>query len=129
MTIAVEGKASESFDPTMEQWLDDASNGKKKRLAYLQKKLNLGHIPPQIRYQLVHRTGSAVIEAQRFGAGAGVMLVHSFSQEDERLGDYQAFLELYGVQGGSGQLVSVRRIEVVDLYCGWVRGDGKYLKM
>jgi hypothetical protein len=129
VTIAVEGKASETFGLTVEQWLDKASEGKKTRLAYLQKTLALPQVAPHIRYQLLHRAGSAVAEAHRFGAPTAVMLIHSFSQEDEGLVDYQAFLELFGVQGGPGQLAGVRKTQGVDLYCGWVRGDEKYLRM
>jgi hypothetical protein len=129
VTIAVEGKAPETFGPTMEQWLDNASEGKETRLAYLQKKLSLGEAAPQIRYQLLHRAGSPVIEAQRLGARTAVMLVHSFSEEDEGLVDYQAFLELYGVHGGLGDLVRLAETQGIELYCGWVRGDEKYLRM
>jgi len=127
--IAVEGKVAESFRKTMDAWLKDASKGKQERLTYLKDMLGLDAIPGKIRYQLMHRTASAVIEAERFGARRAVMLVHSFSPEDEGLEDYQAFLGLYGVSGRPGKLVRVKRVHGVHLYCGWVRGDAKYLEM
>ena len=70
-----------------------------------------------------------MIEAERFGAKSAVVLVHSFSAEDEGLQDYQAFLALYGVKGEPGDLVRLKRTHGIDLYCGWVRGNPKYLEM
>ena len=69
VSIAVEGKVSEPFGPTMEEWLVNDSEGKRKRLEFLINKLSLEKpIPKTIRYQLLHRTVSAIIEAKRFNA-------------------------------------------------------------
>ena len=47
---------------------------------YLCALLGLGELPhPQIRYQLLHRTASAIIEARRFKTDEAAMIVHSFS--------------------------------------------------
>ena len=82
VSITVEGKVAEPFGPTLGEWLQDASAGKSVRLDYLKKRLCLrGDVSPDIRYQLLHRTASAVIEAKRFNASKAVMIVHSFSQE------------------------------------------------
>ncbi len=83
ISIAVEGKVSEPFGPTVEQWLTESSPGKVKRLAYLLSLLGLCSVSDTTRYQLLHRTASAIIEAQRFNAAHAVMLVHSFSQSSE----------------------------------------------
>ena len=62
VSIAVEGKVSEPFGPTLGEWFKNASDGKRKRLAFLQEQLGLtGSIPDSIRYQLLHHTASAVI--------------------------------------------------------------------
>jgi hypothetical protein len=98
------------------------------RLPYLQDVLGLGDIPGDIQYQLLHRTASTVIEAERFGARRAVMLVHSFSPTDDGLEDYQAFLGLYGVNGRPGVLVRLKRTHGIHLYCGWVHGEPKYLE-
>jgi len=80
ISIAVEGKVSESFGPTLAEWNPANSNGKMRRLEYLKEQLDLSQaLPPLIRYQLLHRAASAVIEAHRFTAKYAVMLVHSFS--------------------------------------------------
>jgi hypothetical protein len=83
ISIMVEGKVSEPFGPTVEEWLIKASPGKYERLEYLRNQIGLDkEFSPHIRYQLIHRTASAVIEARRFCAKTAVMIVHSFSQED-----------------------------------------------
>lgn len=62
IVVMVEGKVSESFGPTLEEWRKDASAGKTERLAHIKGKLGLANNPPPgIRYQLLHRAASAVI--------------------------------------------------------------------
>ncbi|GAB4580874.1 MAG: hypothetical protein Fur0022_36180 [Anaerolineales bacterium] len=77
VSIMVEGKVSEPFGETLEIWLQDASEGKKKRLKILRDILGLKIEPPlNIRYQLFHRMASAILEAKRFNAKYAVMVVH-----------------------------------------------------
>ncbi|MCP4538321.1 MAG: hypothetical protein GY832_14385 [Chloroflexi bacterium] len=129
ISITVEGKVSESFGPTLKQWNAKASKGKMRRLAFLKEQLGLSQdLSLHIRYQLLHRTASAVIEAQKFNAKSAVMLVHSFSQNEEGFEDYQAFLNLFDVTAEPNQLVSAKHTQGIDLYCGWARGNAKYLK-
>ena len=80
ISITVEGKVAEPFGPLVSDWFRNPSEGKKKRLAFLCKTLGINpdHVEP-IRYQLLHRTASAVIEAERFNAKHALMLIHSFS--------------------------------------------------
>ena len=122
VSIAVEGKVDESFGPTLSEWQDGASEGKRKRLDFMLRLLGLSAEPPgNTRYQLLHRTASAVIEAQRFIAPQALMLVHSFSQSDASLSDYQAFLALFGVAGDVNQVVSAGTRSDVHLHFAWVR--------
>jgi hypothetical protein len=73
VSITIEGKAEESFGPTIGEWKKEASPGKSERLDYLTEVLGFQKpIPDDIYYQLIHRTASAVIEAERFGAGQAV---------------------------------------------------------
>jgi hypothetical protein len=128
VSIAIEGKVSEPFGPTIGEWMKDASKGKSIRLDYLKQQLGLtSEIDPNIRYQLLHRTASAVIEAKRFNASKAVMIVHSFSQENLWFEDYAAFLALYGKSAEAGELISVAAIDGVELYIGWAKGDTKFL--
>ena len=105
-SITVEGKVDESFDRTIDDWSKDGSLGKRERLEFLTRTIGLSTEPPGgIRYQLLHRAASALIEAGRFFATNAVMLVHSFSNEDIGFQDYQAFTELFGVSPRPNQLV------------------------
>jgi len=123
VVIMVEGKASESFGPTLGEWRVNGSDGKKRRLEYLQEVLQLdGELADEIRYQLLHRTASPLIVAEQFHATSAIMLVHSFSKENEWFDDYSTFLALYGVQAQMGVLQEAFRGTNVKLYCGWAKG-------
>lgn len=130
VSIAVEGKVSESFGPTLQEWAAEKSPGKVTRLAYLCEELGLADgpdIPNSIRYQLLHRTASAIIEAKRFGANQAIMLVHSFSQSHEWFEDYAAFAALFQVKVEPGQVVDAGHCGDIQLSLGWVCGDARYL--
>ncbi len=129
LAMMIEGKVSESFGPTLTEWNASQSAGKQQRLAYIQKELGLSQaIPGAIRYQLLHRAVSAVIEARRFNAKNALMVVHSFSQQDEWFEDYQRFVALFGVNGCGKGLVKLSNSGNVQLYSGWATGSGEYLK-
>lgn len=128
ISIAVEGKASETLGPTIGEWMKYASEGKKERLSYLCSLIGLDvSLLGNIRYHLLHRTASAIIEAQRFHAKYAVMLVHSFSQTAEGFDDYNQFVELFGVTAGTNKTVFGGKYLDVHLYLAWVSGDKRYL--
>lgn len=127
--IMVEGKVNESFGPLLGDWLREASPGKRKRLAFLQEKLGLaGAVPESIRYQLLHRTASAVITGEQYRAAAAVMLVHSFSQERTGWADYRAFLELFGVDAEEGCVQRLPGASPIPLFAAWAVGDPRFLE-
>ena len=121
-SITVEGKVAESFGENMAQWLTpDASDGKQNRLKFLVELLGLGANPPdQIRYQLLHRLGSAVIEAKRFHANVALCVVQSFSPTNEGLTDFQAFCALFAQHPQPGEVVKLRHRDGVTFYAAWV---------
>lgn len=128
VAIAVEGKVSEPFGPTLAEWNTSASIGKQERLEFIIQSLGLKNEPPScIRYQLLHRTVSVVIEARRFNAQSAVMLVHSFSQDALWFEDFQAFLGLFGVQSQVNQLSWLKELQGINLYAGWVKGNREFL--
>lgn len=127
VSIAVEGKVSEAFGPTVQEWQAESSPGKAARLSYLLNVLGLSTVSEAMRYQLLHRTASAIIEAQRFNAAHAVMLVHSFSQSSEWFQDYAAFVALMGGSAKENSLVSVGSRSGVSLHLAWVRGNASYL--
>jgi hypothetical protein len=123
VAIAVEGKVNEPFgDQTVSEWRLEGSPGKVKRLEYLFDILGLSDDERigSIRYQLLHRTASAVIEARRFGARHAVMLVHSFSEADLWLKEFQAFAELFGATVEKHTVSPVKDLDGVRLHIGWV---------
>lgn len=127
VSITVEGKVSEPFGPTIHEWQAESSPGKTKRLAYLLSLLELPSTPESLRYQLLHRTASAILEAKRFNAVHAVMLVHSFSRSKEWFADYAAFVTLMGGTASINSVASVGSKSQVSLHFAWVQGNTDYL--
>lgn len=128
VSIAVEGKVSESFDKTVGEWFKHETPGKEKRLRFLCNQLGLDYPPPlEVRYQLLHRTVSAILEAKRFRTYEAVMVVHTFSRTNEWLEDYQYFLSLFGLEAGVDQAVTTEIADGIHLSFAWVHGSEKYL--
>ena len=99
VSITVEGKVSEPFDKVVSDSMDPPTSGKRKRLRYLCDCLGLCRADvDSIRYQLLHRTVSALIEADRFGASYAMMMIHSFSQTNEWFDDFAQFVGLFGAR-------------------------------
>ena len=49
-----------------------------------------------LRYQLLHRTVAALLEAKRYQADAAMMLVHSFSAQQASFDDFSNFSRVIG---------------------------------
>jgi len=133
ISIAVEGKVDESFGEIVSKWKLKDRGGKEDRLKFLCDVLQLDvDRIDHIRYQLLHRTASAVIEAKKFNARSALMLVHAFKKTkenyDQSFRDYGQFLELFGAEGKSDSIVSGGDIDSINLYFGWVRGEIKHLE-
>ena len=119
--MAVEGKVEESFANVVSVWND--SPGKQRRLEALCASLGLRVTDVgDIRYQLLHRTASAIYEAQRYRTRRALMLVHSFSATDTSFRDFQAFTALMGTPVQTVNRVSGEsECEGVRLRLAWVR--------
>lgn len=129
VSIAVEGKVSEHFGPTLQEWMEQDSPGKRERLEFLKNELCLNvAIPKTIRYQLLHRTASAIIEAKRFNAAHAVMMVHSFSQTHEWFDDYKKFLNLFNLSGAPN-IISSMSMSNLELHFVWIQGEERYLSI
>ena len=128
ISIAVEAKVSEPFDLSVDEWLADPTRGKTERLEFLKHLLRLASVPiGHIRYQLLHRLSSAILEAERFGAKYAILVVQSFSQLDEWFQDFAAFLLLYGQEAQVGELARLDLGTATNVFAGWARGDPRYL--
>lgn len=128
VSIAVEGKVAEPFGPTIDEWRASPSTGKTTRLKYLLELLDIPEAPGNLRYQLLHRTASALIEARRFNSKHAVMLVHSFSQSHQWFEDYSAFVELIGGNPTINGMTSVGPRSDIELHLGWVCGEAGFLE-
>ena len=128
MSIMVEGKVNEPFDKTILEWDQNSSIGKRERLDFLLKLLNIDKTEvDHIRYQLLHRAASAVIEATKITARNAMILVHSFSEQYEWFDDFKDFVDLFGLTAIKDSIVGPTKIGETDLYFGWVKGEKQYL--
>jgi hypothetical protein len=131
-SIMVEGKVDESFGNTLKSWKlanQGFTDNKRKRLDYIQQQLGLENIPDDIYYQLLHRTASARIEAERFNASYALMIVHSFSQTSKWFGEYARFLALFGITAEKNNLYHLNTQHGIHLYSLWADGDKRFLEL
>jgi hypothetical protein len=122
VSIAVEGKAAEPFGETVGEWRRSDSPGKRERLSQLLGLLGLVEDDAlnELRYQLLHRTASALLEAERFGAREALMLVHSFSPENASFDDFRAFCQVLGAPAEIDTIQPVGERGGIRLHLGWV---------
>jgi hypothetical protein len=121
--MAVEGKVDESFGPLVSEWLREAALASKKpaRLKRLAQTLDIDQSGCEnLRYQLLHRTASALYEARRYHAKVAIMMVHSFDPEDRGFEDFARL----SIAMGMGKAVATRLVgpvsrDGIDLYLGW----------
>lgn len=125
LTIMVEGKVSEPFGEKIITWMGETpSKGKRIRLKYLLDLLELKEEDAlHTRYQLLHRTASAIKEAKDVNAKNALMLVHSFSEEGKWFEDYAEFVELFNLRALKDGLVGPAVINGINLYFAWVTGE------
>jgi hypothetical protein len=122
--IMVEGKVSESFGPLVSEWKRDMSLGKQERLKYLCDLLNLNiKNIDNIRYQLLHRTASAIITANRYHCNMAVVIIHSFSQESRSFNDYCGFLNIYSLNAQVDVIIGPVVLNGIKVYWGWVKDN------
>lgn len=131
-TIActIEGKVNEPFGPTVARQMANASPGRTERLNYLCELLGIGDCPTDVHYQLLHRTASSLVEAERFSANDAAMIVHSFSPERRWFDAFTHFCEVLG--GGTVEVGEPKVVIVPDgkrLVLGWACGDSRFLEM
>jgi hypothetical protein len=106
ISIMVEGKVTEPFGLLVSDWKVNMSNDKKVRLSYLCNLLGLNvNSIGSIRYQLLHRSALAIITAKQFHCSVGLVLVHSFSNNNKSFEDYEAFLNIYGLRANVDEVV------------------------
>lgn len=127
VVVAVEAKVDEEFGPTLGEKRVAPSDGQRERLDYLDQVLHLDNpLPDAIRYQLLHRTASAILTARLFHARTAVMLVQSFSPVGHGRKDFEAFSRALGASPVSDSVVAVRRHQAPQLFVGWCTGHQRF---
>lgn len=122
VACTIEGKVDEPFGRTVGEQMARETKGRRERLDYLCQRLGLGSCPGEIRYQLLHRTASALIEADRFAASDAAMIVHSFSPDRRWFDDFSAFVALLGGKAEIGRPTIIEGLST-RLILGWACGD------
>ena len=98
----------EPFGPLVAEW--NTTPGRDTRLTHLCGVLGLRKGETgDLRYQLFHRTASAIFEAERYCARHAMMLVHSFSGTDASLDDFLRFAAAMGMSEAGKDAVSEPR--------------------
>ncbi|MEG2198146.1 MAG: hypothetical protein RRY26_11935 [Cellulosilyticaceae bacterium] len=128
MCIMVEGKKEESFGDRVEKWVETASDGwQNVRLQYILHKLDLVEKRVKnIRYQLLHRTLSALLEAEYVKADKCMVMIYSFSEHATNFKDYEEFVQLFGVTPKKKEVCGPINIKNKQVYFTWVEGNQKY---
>ncbi len=128
--LGVEAKVDEPFGPTLGEKKTNPSAGQLERITYLERKLGCASpLEDRIRYQLLHRTVSAILTARSFHAGIAVMLVHSFSPDSRWREDFEAFAVAVGGKHLTDDLYEIELSEGPRLIIGWCKGAEKYLSV
>lgn len=120
ISMAVEAKAGEPFAATLSEWMGEKADGKRERLSSLCEILQIASDPPtHLRYQLFHRTASAILEAERFGATAAIMMVQSFRTDPQAWDDYVKFATLLGATVTKGAACRTACTGPIQIFLGW----------
>jgi len=128
VVLGVEAKVEEPFGPTLAEKKSGASEGQLSRISYLEKELGRKMpFPDSIRYQLLHRSVSALLTARAFHSPIAVMLVHSFSQSSMWRNEFEAFCSELNCKQLSPDLWQVPNIRDRQLLLGWCKGNPQYL--
>jgi hypothetical protein len=128
VAVAIEAKVNEPFGPTVGEWMVGASAGKTERITFIRDLLGLakGSID-HVRYQLLHRSAAAVLEAARFKTDRAAMIVQSFSLEHRWFEDFAAFTGLLGLEADRGKAMRHVLPSGQPLDLGWAVGSADFL--
>lgn len=124
--LGIEAKVFEDFGPLLSEKRAEASSGQQERLKYLQTLLGVEHFEDSIRYQLVHRTASALLTAREFHASAAVMLVQAFDTPVSQRQDFEAFRSVLRAEEVAPLIYKVPGFQSPTLYLAWCDGDPKF---
>jgi hypothetical protein len=123
--VAVEAKVNEDFGPLIQEKKIDSSSEQKARLNYLETLLG-ATFQDTIRYQLLHRTASALLAGRAFHAQTAVMLVQSFGSREILKDDFAALCAALNARRLGHDLYCAESFEHPRLFLGWCQGDDQF---
>lgn len=127
--MAVKAKVDENFGPLLQEKRAGTSPGQHCRLRYLHSVLGIAPLDDSIRYQLLHRTASAIITAREFHAHVAVMVVQSFGTQPSLREDFDTFSRSLSAEDMPGGMKVIPSIRTPRLFLGWCTGDHEFLKV
>jgi len=124
--LGVEAKVFEDFGPLLSEKRAQAASGQQRRLEYLQRLLGVEHFEDTIRYQLLHRTASALLTAREFHARSAVMVVQAFDTPASQRLDFDAFRSVLRAVELAPFIYQVPNFQGPALFLAWCDGDAKF---
>ena len=124
-SVSVEAKAGEDFDTTVIDWInkDSKKAGRKERLEFLKTILQIENAETDhIRYQLLHRCVSSILEARRFQSNGAMMIIQSFSDSD-KFDDFSNFCDLFEIKAERNIAFAIESFQEMPLYFCWVDSE------
>ncbi len=118
--IAVEAKVDESFGPLLGEKRLGHDGGALTRIDFLHEILQLAPLGDDIRYQLLHRTVSAILTARAFHAATAVMLVQAFDTPAHRRQDFDRFVDVTRAESLGESVWRLASHHHPALYLAWV---------
>lgn len=125
--LAVEAKVDEDFGPRLGEKRREASAGQQERIQYLESLLGGGALADDLRYQLLHRTASALLTAEKFHAATAIMLIHSFGTRPELKDDFNNFCATLNAAHAGGSLREVPGHTGRRLFLAWCDGSPEFV--
>lgn len=127
--MGVEAKVEEDFGPTLGEKRSAMAEAQDRRLSYLHQLLHVAHFDDSIRYQLLHRTASALLTAQEFHASVAAMVVHAFETPQPQRDDFLAFARALGALELIPLVYRVPTFSGPSLYLAWCDGDASFRRV
>ena len=124
LSLSVEAKAKESFGKeTLCQWLaagksKRANNNRKLRWEYISQFLPKLKYFETLRYQILHRCASAIIEAIRLNLKHAAFVVQAFNAPDSSFDHYKSFCKAAGMEAIRNSLM-MAQVGEISLGIGW----------
>jgi uncharacterized protein DUF6946 len=121
--IAVTGTVAEPLGETVAAWLGGApSPNRMERLQFLLDTVGIAvEAGRPLQYQLLQRTASALLEAQRYNAAHALLLVHSFGPNDAWLDEYAQLAHALGGTAQRQGVITIGDRAGVLLHLAWVK--------